>query len=63
VTDDQPPVDGHFVDDELAAICEVVRAANCPVSVRLEVEERVERIRAELDPARVELLNDTVSSG
>jgi hypothetical protein len=52
---DRPPVDGHFVDEQLAAICEVVRASNCPVAVRLEVEERAERIRAELDPARVEL--------
>jgi hypothetical protein len=50
---DQPPVDEQFVDDQLAAICEAVRASNCPVAVRLEVEERAECIRAEFDPTRV----------
>ncbi|WP_276258105.1 hypothetical protein [Haloglomus litoreum] len=50
---DQPPVDGHYVDQELTDIVEAIQAANVPLAVRLLVESKAENIRAELDPTSV----------
>jgi hypothetical protein len=52
---DQPAVDTDYIDQEVAGILAVIRAANTPKAVELEVEERAERIRGELDPDSVQL--------
>jgi hypothetical protein len=55
MADGQPPVDTDYIDQQVDAILDAIRAANTPKAVELEVEERAERIRGELDPDRVRL--------